>query len=180
VGHHLEQLHPRPPQGVSRSSFPYTKHDTSTLSTHPANPRPKSSLTGHSDSNGDEDTGHLHVTYANNYWSNIASRAPSVRFGTVHIFNQYYDTITSSGVNTREGAEVLVESSTFVDAEKPITAAYSDVTGYANVNDVDLGSGENDAPEGTLTSVDYEYTLLGSASVKAAVVGTAGNTLTLG
>lgn len=28
----------------------------------------KASLVGHSDSNGDEDTGHLTVTYANNYW----------------------------------------------------------------------------------------------------------------
>ncbi|KAK3106716.1 hypothetical protein LTR53_018209, partial [Teratosphaeriaceae sp. CCFEE 6253] len=31
----------------------------------------KASLVGHSDSNGDEDTGFLHVTYANNYWNNI-------------------------------------------------------------------------------------------------------------
>lgn len=30
----------------------------------------KASLVGHSDSNGKEDTGHLRVTYANNYWSN--------------------------------------------------------------------------------------------------------------
>lgn len=31
----------------------------------------KASLVGHSDSNGDEDTGHLTVTYANNYWVSI-------------------------------------------------------------------------------------------------------------
>lgn len=46
----------------------------------------KASLVGHSDSNADEDTGHLIVTYANNYWSNINSRGPSFRFGTGHIF----------------------------------------------------------------------------------------------
>lgn len=46
----------------------------------------KASLVGHSDSNGDEDTGNLIVTYANNYWSNINSRGPSFRFGTGHIF----------------------------------------------------------------------------------------------
>lgn len=46
----------------------------------------KGSLVGHSDSNGKEDTGHLHVTYANNRWENINSRAPSFRFGTGHIF----------------------------------------------------------------------------------------------
>lgn len=46
----------------------------------------KASLVGHSDSNADEDTGHLIVTFANNYWSNINSRGPSFRFGTGHIF----------------------------------------------------------------------------------------------
>lgn len=47
----------------------------------------KASLVGHSDSNGDEDTGHLRVTYANNHWVNINSRGPSFRFGTGHIIN---------------------------------------------------------------------------------------------
>lgn len=46
----------------------------------------KGSLVGHSDSNSEEDTGHLHVTYANNYWKNINSRVPSFRFGTGHIY----------------------------------------------------------------------------------------------
>lgn len=46
----------------------------------------KASLVGHSDSNADEDTGNLIVTYANNYWSNINSRGPSFRFGTGHIY----------------------------------------------------------------------------------------------
>ncbi|KAK3695989.1 hypothetical protein LTR37_018207 [Vermiconidia calcicola] len=139
----------------------------------------KATLVGHSDDNGEEDTGHLRVTYANNYFSNINSRTPSIRFGTGHIFNSYYENM-DTGVNTRMGAQVMVESSVFVNVEAPIESVDSDETGSAVVNDVDLGSGENSAPEGTLTSVEYEYTLLGSAAVKAAVVGTAGNTLTLG
>ncbi|KAK6392265.1 hypothetical protein LTR65_003721 [Meristemomyces frigidus] len=138
----------------------------------------KASLVGHSDSNGDEDTGHLRVTYANNYWYNINSRMPSLRFGTGHVFNSYYDT-ADTGVNTRDGAQVLVESTDFTGVTSPIESADSD-TGYAVVKDVELGAGSNTAPEGTLTSVPYTYSVLGSASVKAAVVGTAGNTLTLG
>ncbi|KAK3686358.1 hypothetical protein LTR37_019901 [Vermiconidia calcicola] len=139
----------------------------------------KATLVGHSDDNGEEDTGHLRVTYANNYFSNINSRTPFIRFGTGHIFDSYYENM-DTGVNTRMGAQVLVESSVFVNVEAPIESVNSDETGSAVVNDVDLGSGENSAPEGTLTSVEYEYTLLGSAAVKAAVVGTAGKTLTLG
>lgn len=46
----------------------------------------KASLVGHSDSNADEDTGNLIVTYANNYFSNVNSRGPSFRFGTGHVF----------------------------------------------------------------------------------------------
>lgn len=134
----------------------------------------KASLVGHSDSNEDEDSGHLTVTYANNYWYNINSRGPSFRFGTGHIYNSYYLDV-SDGINTRDGAQLLVESNQFVDSKK---ALYSTDDGYAVSNDNDFGDATSDAEEGTLTSMPYDYTLLGSANVKAAVVGTAGQTLT--
>lgn len=65
----------------------------------------KASLAGHSDSNADEDTGKLHITYANNYWKNINSRQPLLRFGTAHVINSYYEggTVGESAVNTRMG-----------------------------------------------------------------------------
>ncbi|KAL2818157.1 pectate lyase A [Aspergillus cavernicola] len=134
----------------------------------------KASLVGHSDSNADEDTGKLHITYANNYWANLNSRGPSFRFGTGHIYNNYYESV-SDGINTRMGAQLLVESNVWVDSKK---ALYSTDDGYAVENDNDFGDATHDALEGTLTSVDYEYELLGSAAVEAAVVGTAGQTLT--
>ncbi|OOQ89550.1 putative pectate lyase A [Penicillium brasilianum] len=133
----------------------------------------KASLIGHSDNNGDEDTGYLHVTQNNNYWYNINSRAPSIRFGTGHFYNSYFDTV-SDGINTRDGAQVLVESNTFVGSSKPL---YSTDDGYAVARDNDFGDGENTAETGTLTSVPYSYTLVGSSKVKSAVVGTAGQTL---
>ncbi|KAI1077280.1 pectate lyase a [Whalleya microplaca] len=138
----------------------------------------KGALIGHSDSNGDEDTGHLHVTFANDHFENVNSRGPSIRFGTGHIFNTYYSNMIDSAINSRMGAQILVESSVFEDcSEDAIFFADSDETGYAVVNDVDLGGSANTVPEGTLTSVPYDYTLLGSANVKSAVVGTAGQNL---
>lgn len=138
----------------------------------------KASLVGHSDSNSAEDTGHLHVTYANNRWNNINSRTPSIRFGTGHIFNSYYSNILDTGINTRMGAQVLVQSTVFESsATKVIESADSKTVGYAVVQDVDLGGGTNSAATGTLTSVPYSYTLLGSKNVKAAVVASAGQTL---
>lgn len=137
----------------------------------------KASLIGHSDSNADEDTGKLHVTYANNRWEAVNSRAPSVRFGTVHIINQDYTDIQSSGVNTRLGAQVLIESTAFTGTKKPVVAEYSDETGFAVLNDVELGGGENSAPKGTLKGADlpYKYDLVGSGGVAKAVAGAGAN-----
>ncbi|RDW74435.1 pectate lyase family protein [Aspergillus mulundensis] len=133
----------------------------------------KASLVGHSNSNEDEDKGHLHVTYANNYWFNINSRGPSVRFGTAHIYNNYFLSV-SDGINTRIGAQVLVEGNTWVDGKK---ALYSTDEGYAVERNNDFGGAKNEAEEGTLTSVDYDYDLIEASAVEGAVVGTAGQTL---
>ncbi|KAI4853026.1 putative pectate lyase [Aureobasidium sp. EXF-8845] len=137
----------------------------------------KCSLVGHSDNNAAEDTGHLHVTYANNYFSNVSSRLPSIRFGTGHIFNNYFENVLSSAIDTRDGAQTLVESNVFVKAKQPLASLYSDDKGYAVAKDNDFGGEKNEAPVGTLTKVPYSYTALGSGKVKAAVVGVAGNTL---
>ncbi|KKK23849.1 putative pectate lyase [Aspergillus ochraceoroseus] len=119
----------------------------------------KASLVGHSDKNGAQDTGHLHITYANNHWANVNSRGPSIRFGTAHIYNNYFENV-NHGVNTRDGAQVLVESNQFVGATKPL---YSTDKGYAVAKDNDFGKGGgNQALAGTLTGVEYKYSLVGS------------------
>jgi pectate lyase len=77
-------------------------------------------------------------------------------------------------INVRSGAQVLVESNVFVDSPDCI---FTVDEGGAVSNDNDFGEGTNEAPAGTLTEVEYEYTLLGSENVEAAVVGVAGATL---
>ncbi|KAK7185437.1 hypothetical protein DPSP01_001944 [Paraphaeosphaeria sporulosa] len=135
----------------------------------------KASLVGHSDSNSAEDTGHLRVTYHNNHWENINSRGPSLRFGTGHFFNNYYNAV-SDGINARLGAQVLVENNVWVDSKKPLYSVDNDAGAVASGND--FGGAGNTAPAGTLKSVPYKYDLIEASAVKAAVVGTAGNTLT--
>ncbi|CAL3972082.1 unnamed protein product [Diplocarpon coronariae] len=136
----------------------------------------KASLVGHSDSNGAEDKGHLIVTYANNFFENINSRGPSIRFGTVHIYNHYSKT-SSTGVNTRMGAEVLVESAVFEGIARAIESADSSTVGFATVHDVDLGQGTNTVGPSSLTKAPYEYALLGSKNVVSSVTTSAGQTL---
>ncbi|CAG9990763.1 unnamed protein product [Clonostachys byssicola] len=150
--------------------------DYVTLSNNYLHDHHKTSLAGHSDSNASEDKGHLRITYANNYWKNVGSRTPLFRFGTGHIYNNYYDTVSVSGVNSRMGAQVLLQSSVFKNSPVAVTSRDSDEKGAVALYDVNLGGGLNDAPAGTLTpgSIPYSYSLLGSGSVASTIPGQAG------
>jgi pectate lyase len=58
------------------------------------------------------DAGKLHVTFHHNwYGSNCVERMPSVRFGRVHVFNNFFDCPGNNYcIRTRLNAEVLVEN----------------------------------------------------------------------
>ena len=62
-----------------------------------------------------------HVTFHHNWWSDgCRERMPSVRFGHVHVFNNYYDCIHNNYcVRTRLFAEVLVENNYFLNVQNP-------------------------------------------------------------
>ncbi|KAJ6579647.1 pectate lyase [Mycena vulgaris] len=132
----------------------------------------KGSLIGHSDSNGAEDTP-ITVTMATNYWFNLSSRTPSFRFGHGHIFNNIFEA-NSDGINTRDGAQLLVENNVWTGTDKPL---YSTDGGFAVATGNDFGGAANTAPTGTFTKAPYTYTKLAVTAVRAAVVGTAGQTL---
>ncbi|KAF9460937.1 pectate lyase B [Collybia nuda] len=133
----------------------------------------KGSLVGHSDSNSAEDT-KITVTYANNYFSSINSRTPSFRFGHGHIYNNVFDN-NGDGINTRVGAQLLVENNVFSGCKKPL---YATDGGFAVARGNDFGGGANTAPNGSFSSAPYSYSLAGVSSVRSAVVSSAGQTLT--
>ncbi|KAJ7983172.1 pectate lyase [Mycena polygramma] len=132
----------------------------------------KGSLIGHSDSNGAEDTP-ITVTLASNYWFNLSSRTPSFRFGHGHIFNNVFDD-NDDGINTRDGAQLLVENNVWTGTDKPL---YSTDGGFAVATGNDFGGAANTAPAGTFTTAPYSYSKLAASAVRAAVVSTAGQTL---
>jgi pectate lyase len=150
------------------------------------NPRQyKTLLISHSDSNSAEDAGKLHVTLSANHWRNVNSRTPSIRFGTAHVLNSLYEHVAGSGVNTRMGARVLVESTVFEDVRAAVTARDSPQRGAAVLRDVRLGSGgaaeDGAAPpeDGGLApeAVPYPYVPWGSETVPAEVLARAGQRL---
>lgn len=134
----------------------------------------KASLVGHSDSNGDEDV-NLRVSYGFNYFQNLNSRTPSFRFGEGHIFNNYFED-NEDGINTRDGAQLLIENNVFSGMDKCI---YATDAGFAVAVGNDLGDGDNTAEAGTLSAMPsgYEYTLLDTAEVVSEVTSSAGATL---
>jgi pectate lyase len=78
-------------------------------------------LIGHSDSNGDEDAGTLHVTWHHNWWSTLCvERMPRVRFGRVHLYNNYYNAPGNNYcIRAALFSEVLSESNHFENADEP-------------------------------------------------------------
>jgi pectate lyase len=133
----------------------------------------KASLVGHSDKNEGEDKGHLHVTYYNNLWTNINSRAPSLRFGTGHIFNSVFNNV-NDGINARQGANVLVQGNVFINVTRPL---YSRDKGFAVQNNNDFGTGGKPQLEGgKMTNVPYKYDVHPVAQVRTQAKA-AGNTL---
>ncbi|KAG8926460.1 hypothetical protein FRC01_008824 [Tulasnella sp. 417] len=132
----------------------------------------KTSLVGHSDNNAAEDTGHLHVTYHHNYFKNLGSRLPSLRFGTGHIYNNYYQDIFTSCIDSRDGAQTLIENNVFVNSTQVLmTNTYG---GYANPVGNDWGGATPDLNPGTFTTPPYSRTLGATTGVISAVTSCAG------
>ena len=73
-----------------------------------------SGLVGRSDSSAAaaEDAGKEHVTYDHDLFTNLTT-GPRVRFGTVHVLNSYFDTVTNYGVAATDGAHVRIEGNDF-------------------------------------------------------------------
>lgn len=138
----------------------------------------KGLLFGHSDSNAEEDTGKLHITVHHNTFTKINSRNPSIRFGTVHAFNNIFTDVGTSGINSRMGAQVLAENNIFNDVTLAmVTDLDSDEPGNicSKENLLEGGSTERITQKCSL-EIEYTYTADGTDGLAAVLekgVGTA-------
>jgi pectate lyase len=73
------------------------------------------------------DLGKLHVTFHHNWWGPLCrERMPSVRFGRVHVYNNYFNSVGNHYcTRTRLYAEVLVENNYFDNVFNPWELATS-------------------------------------------------------
>ena len=79
----------------------------------------KTSLVGSSDSET-QSRGHLKITYHHNWFENTNSRNPLVRFGQVHVLNNYYLGVRNYGARAYTEGSVLVEANLFRNTKTPV------------------------------------------------------------
>jgi pectate lyase len=87
-------------------------------------PQKKVSLVGHSPNNAAEDMGRLNVTFHHNWYENIDDRAPRVRFGNVHSFDNYINGAENATICVC-GAVTLVEDNYYNDAKIATTFSHA-------------------------------------------------------
>lgn len=148
----------------------------------------------------DDDEGNYRITFHHNWWStNASERMPRVRFGQVHIFNNYYGTGTNTNLNNdhciRAGyqADVRVESNYFDRVNTPHEIAEDDGTAVmsattcanntsagsaagCNIEYLSLNTDGNPSNRGTAFTPQYQYSGAMEAAdcVKANVMANAG------
>lgn len=128
----------------------------------------KTMLLGHTDN---ESLKPDKVTYHHNWFRNVNSRVPLIRYADVHMLNNLFEDVHGSAINSRNGARVLVEGNYFlrtgsgnVDShagqiEGPVGWWYgSPATGYWNlVNNVYVDSPHEHLHSTTDWTVPYSY-----------------------
>jgi pectate lyase len=105
----------------------------------------KTMLIGHSDAETG-DVGFLKTTIHHNFFNGTEQRHPRVRFGEVHVFNNYFLANNLYGVASTMDAKVVVEGNYFENVPHPTHSGYQD-SGPGDIverNNAYVGSG---APE---------------------------------
>ena len=121
----------------------------------------KTMLIGHSDS-ASGDVGFLKTSIHHNFFDATMSRHPRVRFGEVHVYNNYFLNNVTYGIASTMEADVLIENNYFKNVPFPTYVGYADsgpgdIVERGNVFD---GSGTPQT-RGTAfnASTYYSYTL---------------------
>ncbi|MGM1065119.1 pectate lyase family protein [Saccharothrix sp. Mg75] len=126
------------------------------------------------------------VTYHHNLYENIDSRAPLLRGGVGHMYNNYYVSLNESGINSRAGAKARVDNNYFKNSKDVLGTFYTAEAGYWQVSGNTFDNvtwsapGSEHKPAGpdvkstTAVAIPYSFTLDQTACVPGIVNRTAG------
>ncbi|ANB06590.1 pectate lyase [Streptomyces ambofaciens] len=134
----------------------------------------------------ESDRSNGYVTFHHNKYENIDSRAPLLRGGIAHIYNNHYVSLNESGINSRAGAKAKVDNNYFEDSKDVLGTFYTDQAGSWQVSgnifdNVTWSEREGDNnPAGpnptsnTTVGIPYSYDLDAADCVPSVVSQTAG------
>jgi pectate lyase len=126
------------------------------------------------------DRGHLRITLANCWWAQgCKERMPRVRFGKVHLVNNYFNsTVANKCIMAGYEADLLVEANVFENVKNPIDLMDKTFTAITQKNNIFTNTTGNTSGSGTAFTPPYTLTAVDASAVKALVTAGAGATLT--
>ena len=133
------------------------------------------------------DTENSFITFHSNWFDNIDSRTPLIRYGKLHAYNNFYSNINLNGINARLGAEVKLQSNHFRNTYDVIGSYYSNELGFWDIGgnkfsgiihwqpDADMYHPAGPDPVSTAQiPADYSYSLDSGSDVPTIARATAG------
>src|SRR5581483_9937440 len=108
------------------------------------------------------DRGHLNITFQYCWWaSGCKARMPRVRFGQVHVVNNYFNSTASAQcVMAGFEANLLVESNVFENVNTPIDKMDNTFTAITAVNNIFTNTSGNTTGSGTAFTPPYSLTVI--------------------
>lgn len=136
-------------------------------------------LIGSNDNPSDNGIDKLNVTFAYCVWGQGCNqRMPMVRFGTVHLLNNYYSCIgNSAAINPRFKSEVLIEGNYFEKGVKHIFSQ-KDASSYAFRNNFYSENFDQPSDKGYVY-IPYKYKVIPVAQVPTLLTAKDGSGATL-
>ncbi|MBN2736540.1 MAG: carbohydrate-binding protein [Spirochaetales bacterium] len=132
--------------------------------------------------NSSKNEWHYTVTVHHNWFQQTSQRHPRVRFGAVHVYNNYYEGLGTYAIGRGDRANIYSEANYFYNA-KQCFAAYDDSSNPGYVDDVNSlfeGSNSNtgdNPPSGSWVwrpSDYYQYTAHSASWIKSNLKNYAG------
>ncbi len=127
-------------------------------------------LLGNSDSKT-TDRGKIKVTMMYNWWaSGVVERMPRVRFGQVHIVNNYFNSRQANHcVRAGIEADLLVESNYFDSTRTPIDLFQNNFTAVTSRNNFYVATTGNNLGRGTSFTPPYSLSITPAANLKSII-----------
>lgn len=128
------------------------------------------------------DRGHFRITFVRCWWAQgCVARMPRVRFGKVHIVNNYFNSTASKNcIQAGFESNLLIESNVFENVKIPIDLMNNSATAVQEKNSIFTSVTGNKVGNGvTAFTPPYSLTVLNASTVKANVTASNGAGATL-